>query len=324
MRLAFIGDVMLGRLVNDLLRRAPGAYPWGDTLPWLGQADCRLCNLECVIANRLPALLPPKTFHFRSDGKNVAVLEAAGIDAVSLANNHTLDYGEAAMVEMLRRLDQAGIARAGAGRTAEEAAAPAIWRLGDLQIGLVACTDNEPAWAAGSAYPGIFYVPVDARSVEARALLDLVSRTSRQVDLLVASLHWGGNRGYRPPRKHRELAAALIEAGAGVVYGHSAHVCRGVEVREGRPILYSTGDFVDDYSVDPVERNDESFIFILETAGRVPTRLRLLPTVIDGCQARQAPAYLAEAMLGKMRRLCADMGTELEMSGNEGVIRLAT
>lgn len=313
---------MIGRLVNATLRRAPPDYPWGEALDWLRQADCRICNLECVIADRVSPVLPAKEFHFRSDGKNVALLQAAAIAAVSLANNHVLDFGGAALIEMLRRLDAVGIARAGAGTSREEAQALAVWPVGELQLGMLACTDNEPGWAAGDDAPGVFHVPIEPGSEAVGELLEVVRRTSDQVDLLVVSLHWGGNWGYRPPATHRELAAALIEAGAGVVYGHSAHVCRGVEVRRGRPILYGTGDFLDDYAVRSSERNDESFIFVLETAGGAPARLRLLPTVIDHCQVRRAPAGRAGTMLAKMRGLCAELGTALEVSDREGLIRL--
>ena len=108
---------MLGRLVNEVLRREPPESPWGDTLPLFQQADWRMCNLECVLSDRgSPWDETPKAFHFRSDARNVAVLQAARINAVSLANNHSLDYGYDAMLECLHVLDQAGTQRAGAGR----------------------------------------------------------------------------------------------------------------------------------------------------------------------------------------------------------------
>src|SRR3990167_6854749 len=113
MKLLFVGDVMLGRLVNEKLRDAPAEYPWGDTLPILREADARICNLECALSDGgSPAR---KAFTFRSDAKNVAVLKAAGINAVTLANNHTLDYGPEALADTLGILDQEKIRYAGAG-----------------------------------------------------------------------------------------------------------------------------------------------------------------------------------------------------------------
>jgi poly-gamma-glutamate synthesis protein (capsule biosynthesis protein) len=115
-QLLLVGDCMLGRLVNDVLESAPPEYPWGDTLPMLQTADWRICNLECVISDRgEPWSGYPKPFHFRSAAKNINVLQAARMNAVSLANNHVLDYGYDAMFDMLEILDRAGIIYSGAG-----------------------------------------------------------------------------------------------------------------------------------------------------------------------------------------------------------------
>src|SRR5581483_432539 len=140
LKLLLVGDVMLGRLVNDILNVEPSAYPWGDTLPLFRSTDVRLCNLECVIADRgTPWSATPKVFHFRSEAKNVAVLNAAHIDAVSLANNHVLDFDDEGLFEMMRHLDHAGIEHAGAGATLREASQPAIWEVQGRKLGLIAC-----------------------------------------------------------------------------------------------------------------------------------------------------------------------------------------
>src|SRR5918994_849177 len=126
--LALVGDVMLGRRVNEALGDMPPEEPWGDALPVLDAADLRVVNLECAITthdrrwNRTP-----KTFHFRADpSRAVGVLRAARIDACSLANNHTMDFEEAGLLDTLEHLDAAGIRHAGAGRDLEEAARPVV------------------------------------------------------------------------------------------------------------------------------------------------------------------------------------------------------
>jgi poly-gamma-glutamate capsule biosynthesis protein CapA/YwtB (metallophosphatase superfamily) len=92
LQLLLLGDCMLGRLVNEVLENAPPEYPWGDTLPILHSADWRICNLECVISDQgAPWPAYPKVFHLRSAAKNIAVLDAARMNGVSLANNHVLD-----------------------------------------------------------------------------------------------------------------------------------------------------------------------------------------------------------------------------------------
>ncbi|MDR7554597.1 MAG: CapA family protein [Armatimonadota bacterium] len=310
MRLALVGDVMLGRLVNEALARLPATYPWGDVLPVLRAADALVINLECVLADR-GRPQPGKTFTFRSDARNVAVLTAAGVRAVSLANNHTLDYGAGALLECLAVLDRAGIARAGAGRTLDEAQAPAVVQAGDGVLALLAVTDNEPGWAATADRPGVWYVPVDDPDSPAfRALLAQVARAREVADLVIVSAHWGPNWGLAPPLAHRTAAQRLLEAGAGVVYGHSAHVVRGAAWGKDGLVLYSCGDFVDDYVVDPVQRNDWSFVFVLDVRGGRVEGVRLVPTVIRDCQARLARGAERDAIVRRMQRLCADLGTE--------------
>jgi poly-gamma-glutamate capsule biosynthesis protein CapA/YwtB (metallophosphatase superfamily) len=320
MRLVLLGDVMLGRLVNERLRLAPPAFPWGDTLPLLAQADARFANLECVLADGGEPQ-PGKVFHFRSDLKNVATLTAAGINAVSLANNHVLDYGADAFRETLPALDRSGILHAGAGPDRDAARRPAITNLGHTAVAFIAFTDNQPDWEAGPRRPGVYYVPVDADDGRCRELLALVRRTKATAGLLVVSAHWGGNWGSEVPPSHRDLGRSLVDAGADVVFGHSAHIFRGVEIYRGRPLVYSAGDFVDDYAVDLEERNDESFIFVVETAADVPARVRLFPTIIAGFQARLA-GKSSRRIAERMQRLSAQLGTQSRWHEDTGTLEI--
>jgi poly-gamma-glutamate synthesis protein (capsule biosynthesis protein) len=322
MELLLVGDVMLGRLVNDVLRHRPPDFPWGDTLELFRRADWRTCNLECVLADG-GTPWTPKVFHFRSDAKNLAVLRAAGIDAVALANNHTLDFGYDALAEMLATLDRAGLPHAGAGPDLARAARPAICATAAGPIAVIAFTDNEPAWEATGARAGVFYVPVDLADARAAELIRLVARTRAEADFVIVSAHWGPNWGYTPPREHVPFARALIDAGADLVHGHSGHVVRGVEIYRGRPILYGAGDFVDDYAVDPAERNDQSFVFVVETDLRSVRGLRLYPTVIRSFQARLAERRERTEIADLMRGLCADLGTTALWDERAGCLRIS-
>ena len=319
MQLAFVGDVMLGRLVNRQLKSVPPDFPWGDTLPVLARADIRFANLECVLADG-GAPQPGKVFHFRSDVRNVAVLSAAAIDAVSLANNHVLDYGLDAFGETLPALERCGILHAGAGPDLEAALRPAIRRVGPTAVGLIAFTDNQPDWEADRG-PGVFYVPAAGSDRRVTELLDLVRRTKARVQLLIVSAHWGPNWGSGAPPEHRALARALIEAGADVVYGHSPHIFRGVELFRNRPIIYSAGDFVDDYAVDPLERNDQSFIFLLSTDRGTPRTLRLHPTLIADFQARLA-GRSSRQIAERMQRLSRHLGTASSWDAAGGCLKI--
>lgn len=309
MKIIFLGDVMLGRLVNNLLKRVPPGYPWGDTLSVLRQADLRICNLECVLSDK-GRPWGSKAFYFRTDAKNIAALKAADINMVSLANNHSCDFGYDAMEEMLAILDKSNISRAGAGLNIEEAQRPAVLESCGVRIGFVSFTDNEPGWEAGPNTPGIFYVPINLDDRRAQGLLNIIRELKKRTDLVIAAAHWGPNRGYRPPDGHTPFARALVEAGADIIFGHSAHIFRGIEICKERPILYSTGDFVDDYAVDEVERNDESFIFLCEAEKNKIVGLRLFPTIIRHFHAELVKESMAESVAVKMRLLCREFGTE--------------
>jgi poly-gamma-glutamate capsule biosynthesis protein CapA/YwtB (metallophosphatase superfamily) len=310
MKLAFVGDVMLGRLVNEVLKREGPTHPWGDTLPLFQAADVRICNLECVISDiGQPWSVTPKVFHFRTDEKNVAVLKAAGIDLVSVANNHVLDYEYEALLRMIRVLREHGMALAGAGGNAVEASAPAIYRTQGTTIGFMAGTDNEPGWEAGNDRPGVHYIPVDLKDARAKQLLACIAQARQDVGLLILSMHWGPNWGYRPAAGHRAFARALIDAGADIVYGHSCHVVQGIEIYRGKPILYSTGDFADDYAVDEIERNDRSFFCLMDVEDGNVASLKIYPTVVRNMQARRARGADLEQIARKMQQLCTEFET---------------
>ena len=311
MRLLFVGDVMLGRLVNETLKSMPPTYPWGNTLPLFRASDLRVGNLECVLSDRgAPWGQTPKTFHFRTDAKNRECLKAAGFNFLSLANNHTLDYEYEALLDMLDHLSKAGVHHAGAGSDAIQASRPALLNAGGMTLAFIAFTDNEPDWEATDRRPGVYFVPLDRTDERALHLFDLIRETKSKTDLVIVSAHWGSNWGYQPEPEHVPFARMLIDNGADIVLGHSCHVVRGIEIYRERLVLYSTGDFVDDYAVDELERNDESFIFVVETDGNRTTGLTLYPTVISHMQARLASPRDAVVIANRMQRMCDRLGTQ--------------
>jgi poly-gamma-glutamate capsule biosynthesis protein CapA/YwtB (metallophosphatase superfamily) len=313
--LALTGDVMLGRGVAEALddHMRPEA-PWGDVMPILDAADLRIVNLECAITDyERPWTRTPKVFHFRAKPSAVETLRKARIDACSLANNHTLDFEEQGLLDTLEHLDAAGIRHAGAGRNREEAADPAILTVPadhTRRVALLAFTDNEPPFAAGIDRPGTNYLPVSSKP----DVLGQVERTvsyvrEMGVDTVIFSNHWGPNMVQRPKETFRRFARAVIDRGVDIYYGHSAHVFQGVEIYRGKPILYDTGDFIDDYAVDPKMRNDWSFLFRVSVEGGTFGRLDLTPVKLSYAQVDLATGGEREIILDRMERLSAEMGT---------------
>lgn len=323
MKIVFVGDLMLGRLVNDVLKTKPPEYPWGDTLPIFKNADLRICNLECVISDvGEPWSTPPKVFHFRTDEKNIKALLAAEIGMVSVANNHVLDYDYEGLFRMMKVLGENAVNYAGVGLSFSEAAEPAVCNVDSQKVGLIAFTDNEPDWEAKENKPGLFYVPIDKKDKRAQNLFELIKKTRDDVDILIVSAHWGPNWGYTPPKEHISFARDLIDAGADIVFGHSPHVFRGVGIYKSKAILYSTGNFIDDYAVDEIEPNDESFVFVFETKANKITHIFLYPAIIKQFQALLAKQEKQKEIVSKMQGLCEKLGTRTNWNGKKGYLKV--
>jgi poly-gamma-glutamate capsule biosynthesis protein CapA/YwtB (metallophosphatase superfamily) len=129
------------------------------------------------------------------------------------------------------------------------------------------------------------------------------------VDTIIFSNHWGPNMVQRPKETFRRFARAVIDRGVDIYYGHSAHVFQGVEIYRGKPILYDTGDFIDDYAVDPKMRNDWSFLFRVSVEEGTFERLDLIPVKLSYARVDLATGDERETILDRMERLSAEMGT---------------
>jgi poly-gamma-glutamate synthesis protein (capsule biosynthesis protein) len=315
LRIAFLGDVMLGRGVGaEIPRRTPESF-WTDLGEILLEMDLVVANLECAITTHpVPWTRTPKVFHFRAPPGAVDVLHAAGIRIVSLANNHVLDFEVEGFHDTLRYLDEAGIARAGAGRDIAEASRPAVVEAGDRRIAMIAATDNESEWAAGPNKPGVLwrrFDPDEARSME---MVERGVRDAREAgaDLIVLSLHWGPNMVARPPARFRAFARAAIGRGVDVLHGHSAHIFQGVGVHRGRPILYDSGDALDDYAVDPILRNDQSLVFVLEIDPEGLRALTLIPIRLRYGEVGLAKGADLKEIQARIVARSAELGTNVE------------
>ncbi len=283
-KLFLAGDVMIGRGVDQVMRqsvepvlyedyirhardyvglaeRANGPIPrpvapdyvWGDALAAIDEAgaDYRIVNLETTLTTS-PTPWPDKGIHYRAHPANVSVLQAARLDCCALANNHALDWGETGLLETLDTLRGGGVATAGAGRSAGEAWGPAVLgserSVGRVIVVAFASTNSGApmAWLAAPDRPGLAVVngwSTDVCEEIGHRLVEI----RRPGDVVVASVHWGSNWGYAVPGGQRRLGHALVDAGVDVVFGHSSHHPRPLELLRDRPILYGCGDLITDY-----------------------------------------------------------------------------
>ena len=315
--LGFVGDVMLGRGVDRAHAEDPPGAVWGDTLPRLDALDGLFLNLECCLSTR-GERTPDRGYYFRADPAwAVPALERAGTAWAGLANNHVLDFGEVALGDTLDVLDDAGIDTSGAGPTRREAFEPAVVPVGGLEVAVVAVTDRAPAYAAGAVAPGTAYAPMAGEPLT-RVLLSRAVEAARRrdPDLLVVSFHWGPNWVTEPTPRYRDLAHWLVDAGADVVHGHSAHVLQGVEVYRDGLVIHDAGDFVDDYALVGDLHNDRSVLVEVAVADGRPTELRLRPVVIDDGAVHLADGEPAAWLRRVVRERSADLGTRLGRDGD--------
>ena len=226
------GDVLLG------LTEPEGVDPFTKVEPSLSSADVAIVNLEMAITERGEPY--DKEFVFRAPGSAALTLAGAGVDVVSLANNHILDFGSVGLEDTISVLDEVGILRPGAGANNAEAYAPRVLVLdNEIRVAFVSASAIIPGgFSAGAERPGI----ADAKWAIPRVLAAVRAAASGN-DVVVVSIHWGVERATCPSQDQRGLAQQLIEAGANLILGHHPHVLQPIETFDRTVIAYSLGNF---------------------------------------------------------------------------------
>jgi poly-gamma-glutamate synthesis protein (capsule biosynthesis protein) len=307
LKLALAGDTMLGRGVAERLAENPQqALLAPEVVDVIREADLFVLNLECCVSARGEPM-PGRVFHFRAPPWAAQTLAQLGVDCVTLANNHALDFGPDALLDTLSHLDAAGIRVVGAGTDDERARAPVVLEAGGFRLAVVAFADHPAEDAAGANRPGIAYVDLQRR-------LPGWLTAFPDADAVLVSPHWGPNMTSEPRGYIRRAARALVEAGATIVAGHSAHVFHGVALR----ILYDLGDFVDDYRIDRTLRNDLGLLFLVDLAG---DRLEAIPLKLEFAHTRLATDDDAAWIERRFSAAGAAFGTEVAAENGRLVAR---
>lgn len=323
-RIMLGGDVMLGRTVKEYILLHGPQYPLGPIAGLMRGADLTIVNLECAITSAETIWGgAPKAFYFGAPLQAIHSLVDAGVDLVSLANNHVLDYGIKGLRDTLRELHRHGITQAGAGETLSQARAPAVIDRNGMRFGMAAFCDHQEDFAARPMSPGMAYLDLsDEPATLAVWRSELEAMRSRQVDWPILSLHWGPNMVWRPAARLSRLAHLAIDMGWKIVFGHSAHVFQGIELYRGCPIIYAVGDLVDDYYVDPEFANDHQILIELEVGKDGLRRMVLHPVYIEDCQVRLASGGHFARVLDTVDSLCREMGTTVKKDALHDGIRI--
>jgi poly-gamma-glutamate synthesis protein (capsule biosynthesis protein) len=228
LRLTAVGDVAFDA--------PPGANPLGGIAGILQDSTLVFGNLETVLSDREDAPPAQKHYVFKAPASYAAFLADAGFDVVNLANNHILDFGPDCLLDTIAALEARGIAHIGAGRTYEEALAPAILERDGVRVGFLGFS------SAGNAPPQPRKGSVAVARDDPRTIIGSVGQLRREADILAVSLHWGIEGARWPLPEQQTLARSVVDAGAHLVLGHGPHVVQGIESYRGGHIVYSLGN----------------------------------------------------------------------------------
>jgi poly-gamma-glutamate synthesis protein (capsule biosynthesis protein) len=300
----FSGDVTLGYHYEEYVdeqvkkgKKKDEMLAWGfeKVRPVTTRADLFVVNLECPFTDRGEKV--PKNFNFRARPELVAALVAGGVDVASLANNHLVDYGPEGLFDTINVLDTHGIAHFGAGRTLQEARAPAIVERKGIRVAFLGYfflgdRNIEPKEViATAAQPG-----VAGHFNDLSVMLEMVETDVRaakqQADHVIPFFHWGREGKGTPEPYQPQLARRAIDAGASAVIGSHPHVLQGVEVYRGAPIVYSLGNFVFGGNWDP--RDKRTALAELTLTKKAVKATRLIPAYSDAFPEVPVQPYLAE------------------------------
>lgn len=309
-RLVAVGDIMLGRGVGMRLKKA-GDYglAFSRVSDYLKQGDVTFANLESPITASTHSLDKKRKIVLKGDPGSVEALTGAGIDVVSLANNHMMDYYEKGLFDTIDILNKSNILHTGSGKNIDDARKPAIIEKNGIKIGFLAYSDMAELVFAGDPYLK-YSAEKDKSGVLPRkyeTIKEDVDKLRGQVDILAVSLHWGVEESFTIPPEQVEFAHKLIDDGVDVILGHHPHQFQGIEMYKGKPVIYSMGNFLFDQNDT---ENMESFIMDIRFKGNRLESCTAVPVrILDKSYVEIQTGAAASNILERETKLCSKLGT---------------
>ena len=268
--LVFAGDTVLDDTAGKIIEQ--GGDPFSDFADYFAGADIRITNMECVVSTRGQA--NDKMYTFQAHPRVIPVLQKH-FDAVTLANNHSGDFGPDAFAQMLSLLKEAGLAQIGGGMNLKQAHTPLVFTRNGWRIAVLSYNEFHPrSFEAGFDIPGV------AWSEDQQVVEDIqTARRIHRADLVIPVMHWGWENERTANPRQRQLAKLMIDAGADAVIGGHPHVTQDVSVYKGKPIVYSVGNFVMKETDNAFQR--KGWVLKMYFDKRGVTRFETLPVKID-------------------------------------------
>ncbi|CAM4339969.1 CapA family protein [Paenibacillus typhae] len=298
--LNFAGDVIFAGKVAELLQKQGYNYSYSALDGMFKKDDLTVVNLETPITTGGVGAAD-KQFVFKGAPEALDALKSAGVDAVNLANNHTLDQGEQGLLDTLNHLNTRGIPYVGAGKNSKEAYTAQYFERNGIKIALLGFTRVIPRsdWAAGSGKPGL------ASVYDSTEALKTIAAVKQKADIVVVMVHWGKERVEQYDSTQQTLGRSFIDAGADLVIGGHPHVLQGIEPYQGKWIAYSTGNFIFTRSATPATW--ETAVFQAECSIKGQCSLTLHPMYAE--LGRPVPMNDADGqlLLNKVQSLSAGL-----------------
>lgn len=307
--ISLAGDVLLADSVGRQMDIHGVDYPWESVKDIFLGSDLSLINLECTVGT----IGEPqdKEYTYRAKPETLKGLVNAGIDGVSLGNNHSLDYGRECFVQTLDHLEEHKIKYTGGGRNIKALMEPAIWEINNIKIGFIGFSRVTPSvdWYATENRAGI----VNGYDSNAKNMLEIVEKAKEKVDFLIVSLHWGVQLADYPREIDVNIAKKLIDSGADCIMGHHPHVLQGIEFYNNKPIVYSLGNFA---FATRKGRTSQTMVFNMEINKEGIMNTSIVPADIIGSRPIISEGEEREEIINLINTLSAQWGTVVSEDGN--------
>lgn len=314
-----VGDIMIGRGVGTRLKSVGYTQPFSMIRPYLS-SDLLVGNLECVISDR-GEKMEGKGIYLQARPEAVETLKYLQFDTLSLANNHTMDYGEDAFTDTVDILKENGIVPVGAGNDIEEARTAYIKDVNGIKLAVLAYNQfYNVKWSKN----GRTMVALEDRYGTAPLDIDIVKedimKAKDAADIIIVMPHWGAEESTVVSEDQIEMAHDMIDAGANAVIGSHPHILQGIEVYNGGLIAYSMGNFVFDQNDS---ENKESMVLRLKFTNDSLDETVITPFVIeDKMSPVPATGERAEEILERLNKLSQGLGTAVVQSGDTGYVKI--
>lgn len=308
-----VGDVMLAGRWAPVIRARGYETPFVGVAAELKTGDITIANLESPIA-RGGTEFTEKKFRFLAEPELAVALRKSGINLVTLANNHSLDFGGDALAETLKHLEAAGIAWIGAGENLAEARKMALFTIKGKKIVFLGYSLTQPTeFFAGSTRPGT------APGFE-KIYVEDIRRARKEADYVIVSFHWGTEGKQEIQPYQRNVAHKAIDAGADVIIGHHPHVLRGIERYKTGIVFYSLGNF----TFASKSRTAETSIIVRLRLGDGKREAELLPLDIlhrrVGFQPQLLKGEQAAAVIRQLNLLSKPLNTLIQAKNGRYLI----